>query len=1323
MEEKYKEVINSNIGNISFYEFLKKESNEELLKCKKIKIIIGLIIIRRIQESLSFTSCSYIEKEIYSFLENYIDEFNFDSFLLKKINSIIENRDLKEAEQIKSFLKQIEQSISMNLLDPFYRFVSLDYDKFRLKKKEVNTKLSVRTIIQKNNWLFNKFSETNTSTLLYEEKNPVLFSQILLQNFLNFVEKNNHRFIENDFKSLESKRFFQLKELTMDLDELSLKMLTKEELLCFYINTFNLLTVHSVLMLEGKCFSDNQEYQAFSLLTSYSIEKKKLSLQKIKQIVLKLYSEIEPIKTPYTPLLTLLYPVKACKQKIAPLSAENILEKINLLAKEYMKNNIIVLEDEIIFPSVARDIIIAPKINLKVYKTKIIDIIQKSIEKRVNEIETRKSMRHTPKDKSILNLKKTNKKKSEDLNLANSDIKIIKKENEQNDKNIDENKDKEVEDSNESSSKEVCTDENNENSKDENENSKDENNESSKDENNNIAENTSENSGSKETKTKKTNKKKKNKKKIENFLSKDFEINLSDSDDSDDYDETNETSFLESQNTDNNTEENTTDNNIENTEVSLEEMENDNEVILEIDYDEFNDLEEIYDPNIKIIEMKVSKEMINYKFPNPITKRPKLSKKEEKLYSMFREGFILGTSNNFYNYDLKGYTRERLDVYSSDEDEDKEKKKYEFREHREEIRKKLKEMKKFQIIDLNENKKQYKHRIKNEIKNIKFENLESQSYFKNQDSYLKQLRDDKLKKSKMVEEERVKNMELMYKEEQRIKEEKLKQEEEKRLNEEKLKREEEEMKRLNEERLKREEEDKKKKEEEEKCRLESEKSKEEEERRLQEAEEILKRLESERKKKKDLNEKNPKIQKKNFFTTLFNKKKNETLNMMNESDENNNSYKELSFDDFVKQQEQQEEYLKKRSNSKFSIKSIFGSSNTNLKKNQDEINKIKEIEEENLRRSSLGQMKDSPNNDSSGNLVEKIIENNLSLKIYDIIKNKELENNFIEYLKRDKKENLIYILKEYDDLVLVYKGYEVRIKYIIDNYLYDNIPIELKNKFIEKFKLGIRLQMDIDIQKLFSGLYYHIVNQLNCVEIKNYLDSDIYKNYLKSKENEELLVSMENILKNKILREMFTKHLSNIKKENLLNLLIEIEEANKEEFGMEKNSEKFIGILNDNPGLIDADLKKKIVMKYNISITSDLDIDFDKLFSPLREWILDQFNLIYFKEFKESDEYKSYLSKSSHGEQLNDEFYNMLYGNNQIKKNENMDDDVYNMLYGNNDVGKKIQKNIKFDVIFERLTKELIFDILTKNQLTLLNNKNYKFGTFECNLSNIIIDK
>jgi hypothetical protein len=150
----------------------------------------------------------------------------------------------------------------------YYFFDSDDYLKLQLLTRENNNKSKVKEILKNKKWVFNKFSNIGSKII----NQPLLLSQILVSKFLNFFNTKTKSIEELKDSELE---FLNIKEESLDLTVINLNFSNLTEKICFWINIFNSLIIHSTLsfLLEGLKTNSPQEYDSFLNICSYEIGK------------------------------------------------------------------------------------------------------------------------------------------------------------------------------------------------------------------------------------------------------------------------------------------------------------------------------------------------------------------------------------------------------------------------------------------------------------------------------------------------------------------------------------------------------------------------------------------------------------------------------------------------------------------------------------------------------------------------------------------------------------------------------------------------------------------------------------------------------------------------------------------------------------------------------------------------------------------------------------------------------------------------------------------------------------------------------------------
>jgi hypothetical protein len=276
----------------------------------------------------------------YDFLENNINEFNFEHTLLTLITDALEKRNNLDKKTIKLIVQQIEKDVLLNLMDPFYRFIiKQHFAKFKEKQKSLYANSSINVIMQKTPFIFNNFEQFST---IFDQKDPILLSQILLQKLLSYTKNFLEYKKKVDFNPTENHHYFIIKELTLELQVVKLEELTNIQKISFYINTFNSLMLQSGYELYGiELFKNKEEFEMFYNIMAYVIDGKVYSLRRLKEIILELYMEITYSEKNMSNLIvnmSLILPTENSKQKIFPLIPQMFLinqiiklSKINLV--------------------------------------------------------------------------------------------------------------------------------------------------------------------------------------------------------------------------------------------------------------------------------------------------------------------------------------------------------------------------------------------------------------------------------------------------------------------------------------------------------------------------------------------------------------------------------------------------------------------------------------------------------------------------------------------------------------------------------------------------------------------------------------------------------------------------------------------------------------------------------------------------------------------------------------------------------------------------------------------------------------------------------
>jgi hypothetical protein len=237
---KLQELIANQASLQILFHFLKSELNEDMLS--------SYLVSRYLTESACFLSKTEFLQRYNEYINKHKSDFNFDSELYKCIYQ--ENEITVEEALI--VLKKIQKGVLFNISDPFNRFLRNEQfiTIYKEKKIEMEEKSKVTTILNQNEWIFNNYTIFFSESL---KKCPILVSQILCSNFINFYE--------NHCSTNDQGILLAIIDGTLELQTISLKGLEPEKQLCFFMNIFNTLVIHSCLLLEGGSPKNSAEFK------------------------------------------------------------------------------------------------------------------------------------------------------------------------------------------------------------------------------------------------------------------------------------------------------------------------------------------------------------------------------------------------------------------------------------------------------------------------------------------------------------------------------------------------------------------------------------------------------------------------------------------------------------------------------------------------------------------------------------------------------------------------------------------------------------------------------------------------------------------------------------------------------------------------------------------------------------------------------------------------------------------------------------------------------------------------------------------------------
>jgi hypothetical protein len=338
-----------------FYQFLKFEFNCECLT--------HFIILKNILESSEFIETNDFIQIFENFKEKFVNEFNFskyDNDLLKKKE---ENRD-----EMNLSIKIIMSCILENINDPYYRFCKneLYFNEYLLALEESNKKSTINSIIKEETWVFN--NHTIFPSHLQNKRNQVIISQVLYSSFL--------RYLINQKKNQEI--FDELIEKTLELQILDVESLELNEQLCFYLNIFNSLIIHSSIQLSEGSPLTPKEFQSYLNLCHYNLGGKIVSLREMKTRIEKVYNLLIYDQETILPLICSITNYNY-KNKFEVFYPKNIVSDIKERSKIFLSENHKFDEDyNVQLPWTLREFLISTKNIDKAYVSRIHNIFPKS---------------------------------------------------------------------------------------------------------------------------------------------------------------------------------------------------------------------------------------------------------------------------------------------------------------------------------------------------------------------------------------------------------------------------------------------------------------------------------------------------------------------------------------------------------------------------------------------------------------------------------------------------------------------------------------------------------------------------------------------------------------------------------------------------------------------------------------------------------------------------------------------------------------------------------------------------------------------------------
>jgi hypothetical protein len=154
--------------------------------------------------------------------------------------------------------------------------------------------------------------------------------------------------VQSKGETIEDKEINYIKEMTLELQAINLKKSSNEQKLAFYINIYNSLMIHSIILFKDlPIFKNTEDFQSYLNFVSYNIGGLNISLNKIKERILFLFQKLICNDNNYNELsitivlFSLATFLKGCNQIIIPINDIDIINVIVNKSRDFLINNII----------------------------------------------------------------------------------------------------------------------------------------------------------------------------------------------------------------------------------------------------------------------------------------------------------------------------------------------------------------------------------------------------------------------------------------------------------------------------------------------------------------------------------------------------------------------------------------------------------------------------------------------------------------------------------------------------------------------------------------------------------------------------------------------------------------------------------------------------------------------------------------------------------------------------------------------------------------------------------------------------------------------
>jgi hypothetical protein len=299
-------------GLVIFFEYLKKEQKE--------KFLLGIINLQKIlciqQLENPRNLITIFNKEYLEILSEKIPETKEDKELIKKMEEEVEFLLQKINEDFEKFCKSKLRDVVI------------------VKNKDFFMKTDIKEVVKEKLWILNLYSNLKKINTNYVIE-PVLFSKILVQKYINLINrmKSEEEMEKNEFEII----LIKLKKHLIELKTIKLQKLTKEEKLCFYINIYNSLYIHTLLTYRELVINNILENQCMLRIINYIVNGKIQSLYYIKKKIKKKYKEINNMNEESVVVFSLCTLTKG-EMKVKIMDGSSVLQNIADNCENYLLN-------------------------------------------------------------------------------------------------------------------------------------------------------------------------------------------------------------------------------------------------------------------------------------------------------------------------------------------------------------------------------------------------------------------------------------------------------------------------------------------------------------------------------------------------------------------------------------------------------------------------------------------------------------------------------------------------------------------------------------------------------------------------------------------------------------------------------------------------------------------------------------------------------------------------------------------------------------------------------------------------------------------------